>query len=245
MASIYWRGASTIDGAPIRVLISKAASKGSANSKTGHMWQVYILPDNGMSATDNVASGGDRAVCGDCVHRKVDGDGDCYTYGMPIVAANGMVRVDDSGRSDAITADDIAASGLPVRFGAYGDPAAVPFDVMVPLLVAAGGRHTAYTHQWRTCDQRWTQYAMASCDSVEDMAVATARGWRTYTVVPLGTGKIAGAVPCPSPRVKCTDCLKCGGTGTGRRGNVSIEVHGARKGKFRPTVVTLPLSVAN
>lgn len=247
MAYIYWRGQSTIGEAPIRVLISKAASPSAANSKTGHMWQVYILPDNGLSATDSVASGADRAVCGNCPHRKADGGaGDCYTYGMPIVAANGMIRVDDDGRSETITADMITASGLPVRLGAYGDPAAVPFDVMAPLVIAADKRHTAYTHQWRTCDQRWREVAMASCDSIEDMHEANAMGWRTYTVVPVGTGKIVGAVPCPSPRVKCADCLKCGGTGTGRRGNVSIEAHGARARKFRPTIgVSLPLSVTN
>lgn len=240
MAHIYWRGPSQITGEPIRVLITKAARPAAANSKTGHMWQVYVLPDNGQRVTDSIKDGSDRAVCGDCQHRKTDGgDGDCYTYGMVVTAANGMARVDDNGRSGLITAEEIVASELPVRFGAYGDPAAVPYDVMAPL--AAGGRWTAYTHQWGRCDQRWRDIAMASCDSVADMDIATAMGWRCYTVVPVGTGRVSGAVPCPSPRIACADCLKCSGVGAGRRGNVSIEAHGARKRAFRPRIVSLPI----
>ena len=248
MAYFVWAGPSQLTGDPIMVLAIKAARASAANAKTGDMWQMYILPAT-QSPTDAIASGADRAVCGLCPHRKPHGDGeesygigDCYTYGTTAVAANGSWRVERDGRSLEFSPDMV--TGDTVRLGAYGDPAAVPFEVWVPILAASTG-HTAYTHQWRDCDARFRDIAMASCDSVEDMALATSLGWRCYTVVPVGTGKIAGAVPCPSPRIKCADCLKCGGTASGRTGNVSIEAHGARAKSFRPVVGrSLPLSVA-
>lgn len=239
MAYYVWSGPSAIDGTPIVVLATKAATPKAANSKTGDMWQFYILPD-GVKPTTAIATGQDRAVCGDCVHRKVN-SGTCYTYGTGIVAANGMTRVHDAGNSREFSPTMVA--GSTVRLGSYGDPAAVPYDVWAPIVAASNG-WTGYTHQWRTCDQRFKSLCMASCDGTDDMAQATAAGWRTYTVVPVGTGRIPGAVPCPSPRVKCEDCLKCSGTGAGRRGNVSIQAHGVLAGKFRATVgQSLPLSV--
>lgn len=249
MAYHVWSGNSQITGDPIMVLAIKAATPKSANAKTGDMWQMYILPAL-VKPTDAIATGADQSVCGNCPHRRGGPDadpaafiGDCYTYGTTAVAANGSFRMHHDGRSLAFTPDMV--TGDKVRLGAYGDPAAVPYEVWETILSASAG-HTGYTHQWRDCDPRFRDVVMASCDSIEDMREATARGWRCYTVVPVGTGKINGAVPCPSPRIKCESCLKCDGVGNGRRGNVSIEAHGARAKQFRPTVGrSLPLSVAS
>lgn len=77
----------------------------------------------------------------------------------------------------------VYAGELPVRGGSYGDPAAVPFEVWEALFSKAKN-WTAYTHHWRTCDQRLKKYAMASVDSPEERDEAQALGWRTFMVVP-------------------------------------------------------------
>src|SRR5690606_32328290 len=73
------------------------------------------------------------------------------------------------------------ASGRVVRLGAYGDPAAVPFDFWHRLLDKAKD-WLGYTHQWRTCDQRLKQFCMASVDSRAEYDEAHDAGWRTYFV---------------------------------------------------------------
>lgn len=250
MAYLVWQGNSVLSGidatgadigkgAPIGVFAVPA----STNGKTGAMWQMYILRTD-IKPTDAVAQGLDAAVCGNCPHRKAtseDGKGTCYTYGTTIVAANGIYRAHGAGKSLPFTADMV--KGSPVRFGAYGDPAAVPYDVWQPILDACADHGwTAYTHQWRTADARFRTFCQASCDNLSDQADATAAGWRTYTVAPVGTTRVPGAVPCPSPRIACADCLKCSGTGLGRKGNVWIEAHGSRAKSF--VGQSLPLSVS-
>lgn len=247
MAYFVWQGISAIGGeaadgsvidagAPIVVLASKAKSPDKANGKTGDMWQMYILLAD-VLPTEGKAQGLDASVCGDCIHRKVNGN-TCYTYGTVLAGANGMWRQWKAGKAQPFTADMVA--GSTVRLGAYGDPAAVPYEVWQPILAASNG-WTAYTHQWETADARFTAVAQASCDSLSEQKIATARGWRTYTVMPVGTERVAGAVPCPSPRIACADCLKCSGTGLGRKGNVWIAAHGSRAGAVGKP---LPLSVA-
>src|ERR1041384_5136938 len=51
-----------------------------------------------------------------------------------------------------------------VRLGAYGDPAAIPFEIWRVLLTTTAG-HVAYTHQWKRCDPRFREISMASVDS--------------------------------------------------------------------------------
>lgn len=247
MAYFIWAGLSQVSGIdasgsaiaagePIMVLASKAKTPGKANRKTGDMWQLYILLQN-VRPTDAIREGRDAAVCGDCIHRGINGN-TCYTYGLTTMAANGMYDQHHAGGSQAFTPDMV--TGDTVRLGAYGDPAAVPYEVWEPIIAASAG-HTGYTHQWRTCDQRFANICQASCDTPEDMKLATARGWRTYTVMPVDTERVPGAVPCPSPRIKCESCLKCSGTALGRKGNVWIAAHGTRAGKF--TGRPLPLTV--
>lgn len=249
MAYFIWSGASLIAGdtdtgtlevgAPILVLASKADRPADANGKTGDMWQFYIIRAD-MKPTDAIKLGLDAAVCGNCPHRSVK-NRTCYTYGTTAVAANGMYRAHIAGKSKVFSPDMVA--GDTVRLGAYGDPCAVPLEVWQPILAASVG-WTAYTHQWRDTDPAYAAICQASCDSLQDQADATALGWRTYTVAPVGTTKVPGAVPCPSPRVKCETCLKCSGTGSGRKGNVWIEAHGSSARRFSPVVGRpLPLSV--
>jgi len=71
--------------------------------------------------------------------------------------------------------------GRHVRLGAYGDPAAIPFEVWRQLLATAAG-HSRTPHAWRTCDPRFKAIAMASVDDVREFHEAGLRGWRTFRI---------------------------------------------------------------
>lgn len=244
MAMVLYRGPSMLDGATDIVML---ATFSSTNSKTGGMIQTHIMRAD-MTPADAIRSGADRAVCGDCVHRL---NRDCYTHPI-ILRGNGTAS---TFRGFARTGGDPfnirPFVGAKLRMGSYGDPAAIPFETWEPLLAVVAG-HTGYSHQWRVCDQRYRTVCMASCDSDQDVSDATAMGWDTYRVHAPGTARPAGSKPCPASaeagsRLTCSDCLRCAGTSSGRRGNhVAIMAHGAGAGRFREGVapgVPLPLSV--
>jgi hypothetical protein len=99
-------------------------------------------------------------------------------------------------------------TNAPIRFGAYGDPAALPVDLLLNLASVAS-RRTGYTHQWRTCDQRLRAVLMASCDNTKDCDDAHAMGWRTFRVSTDGA-PLDGEVVCPATTERALSCVDCG-----------------------------------
>lgn len=53
-----------------------------------------------------------------------------------------------------------------IRWGSYGDPGMLPFELINEVMTISGVNHTGYTHQWIQpwFDVRHFQYAMASID---------------------------------------------------------------------------------
>lgn len=122
------------------------------------------------------------------------------------------------------------------RFGAYGDPAAVPFEVWDGIADVADSV-TGYTHQWRKCDPRFSRYCMASADSVDERREARLAGYRAFVVLPRGSSKPRGMVMCPASaeagkRTVCADCMQCSGTASGRTVDVTIQAHGTSARAF-------------
>jgi len=240
MTMIVWQGPSQLTGDPIVVLATFA----SGNSKTGAMTQTHIVRSD-MSPIDALATGGDTATCFDCPlrSRASGGNGACYVH--PIIRRRWGTSVAWQQFADgkAVAFDPAPFTKAPLRIGTYGDPAAVPVEVWRKLIALAGSHgHTAYTHQWRRASDL-RAIAMASCDTNQDRHDAIADGWDTYSVHPVGTARPLGTKPCPASaemgaRINCSDCLRCGGTSTGRRGNhVAIEAHGSGRKRIPLAVV--------
>lgn len=220
---IAWQGKSWIDGSPIMAVVTLKTS----NRKTGDMAQVWILRTD-LDPVAAIKSGGDRSICGGCIHRGTDGFAgrSCYVDvgKAPLVIWRAVqrgayARFDSSG-SQEVQAARIASAldRRAVRLGAYGDPAVLPEWVLQSLTLKAH-RHTGYTHQWR--DPRAAQarrFCMASCDTPAEVDAARADGWRVFFV---GATKIVGhrSIACPASdeaghRTTCDRCGLCSGANT-------------------------------
>jgi hypothetical protein len=233
---VIYQGASQIDGQPIVAILTGLQSK-SSNSKTGAMPQVWIFRSD-MHPQDALRTGEDISICGKCPHRpKVLGadalkksSRTCY---VNVMSFNGIYKKYAQGGYEVANLSELAErlSGLRVRLGAYGDPAAVPISVWDEL--CKNCKSTGYTHQWRDCDERYSEYCMASCDNPIEVIQSTAKGYRTFFVQ---TGERVNKVEsiklahCPASKemgrvTTCENCMACSGTRSGLHSNVTIMLH--------------------
>ncbi len=226
---ILWSGRSLFNGAPIVVVVTNLVRR-SANEATGDMLQSYIIRSR-ISAMDAVRSGRDDAICWNCPHRGNGFKRSCHvnpmhgpegTYGA---LRRGLYPRFDPKRHLPLF------SGRLFRAGFYGDPAMTPFAPWEPIFNEVAG-WTGYTHQWRTCDQQWRRYLMASCDSPADRRAALMLGWRTFRVRDPLEPLLDGEFACPKSkeageRLDCSQCLACDGAHISTRAaSPSIILHG-------------------
>lgn len=222
-----YRGPSMLDG---REIVASLTFH-SANAKTGNMAQLYIMSAQ-SSPLNAFRLGHNRAVCGHCPVMNA-----CYVdlgRGVTSTWRSAMQRT--AGLWPALARLRVFAAANPgravLRFGAYGDPTALPRAVIECLSSAAGGRHTGYTHQWRDERHGWaSRYFMASVETARDALIARSKGWRTFRIQPKGEAPGRGEVLCvnESRDVQCRDCGLCRGSSLAAK-SITIHVHGFRKG---------------
>jgi hypothetical protein len=222
---ILYQGPSLLDGAPIVVIATGLDS--SSNGKTGDMVQTHIIRAD-LSPLAAIQEGKDSSICGDCVHRG-DGTGKhrtCYVtvYQAQTAVYKAFLRGSYPVYDPAV--HDKYLEGRAVRFGSYGDPAAAPIEVWHNLKRLASIT-TGYSHQWRIVSPDWAKLVMASADTPDDVATASALGYRSFRV---GDEKLAGEVLCPASKeagkkLQCIDCGACGGA-DGRKASIYIPLHG-------------------
>jgi hypothetical protein len=222
-----------LDGSPI-IVIATGTGKNSVNVKTGALVQTWILRAD-VSPVDAIHSGADASVCGTCPHRGhiVNGRNvgrSCYV--AVFQAPRNVWQSEKRGLyPDATPAEARAIlAGRRVRLGAYGDPAAVPFEVWSEVLADADA-WTGYTHQWRVCDPAFSRFVMASCDTQRDYVEAKARGFRTFRVRLADEPRNEREIVCPASKeagakTTCASCIACGGHGAKARADVTIIAHG-------------------
>ncbi len=228
---ILYRGPSLLDGSDIVVI----ATLSSENRKTGGMIQTWILRAD-MSPNQAVQTGEDRGICGNCPHRGPSEDGkgrSCYVswYQAPTQVYKAFV----GGKyPHAAETNYTEFLGRMVRFGSYGDPAAVPIEVWENLARLSNGRWTGYTHQWRDCSREYARFLMASCETEADRVLAKSMGYRTFRTRSAAQAVVSGEFTCPASeeagKLKtCETCGVCFGTRDGRSArakDVVIVAHG-------------------
>ena len=215
-----YNGPSELNGQAIISVITGTNTK-SNNVKTGDMAQMWIMAAD-ERPTDAAKNGTDSAVCGECPHRpllaKINNVAPCYVnLGQ---APNAVYKSQYS--------DGMPTINKPLRLGAYGEPTALPFELVKQAVDDANG-HTGYTHQWRTCDPRFKTLLMASVDSIGEQIEAQAQGWRTFRVRKDSDALLDGEVQCPASKwggmkTNCADCKLCAGTSRQAK-NVSEVEH--------------------
>lgn len=224
---VLYNGTSRWNQRPI-VAIATGIGKGSGNSKTGELVQIWILSAESDKPSDAYfKSGLSVSVCGDCKHDQFD---TCYVNkGM---APNNIYKAWKEGKYPTFNHDEHIKyfTDKKVRFGAYGDPAMVPMEVWNPIL-AVCKKHTAYTHQW---DKDWAQdyrsFCMASVDTVTEYNKARDKGWRTFRIRSAGdTSTFAKEMNCPASeemgkKKTCFECMAC--HGGDKNFTIAITVHG-------------------
>jgi len=214
-----------------RIVIATGFIDPSENAKTGEMIQIWILA-RAEKPTDAIKSGLDAVVCGDCPLRGINGKNrTCY---VNVGQAPRSVWEAYQRGSYPVLTDFSIFENLSVRFGAYGDPVYIPFDIIRRIVSFCDG-WTGYTHQWRNpLFSAYKRYVMASVETVDGMQSAHDMGWRTFRVVPEGTdinvAKTAREIGCVNTLrgIQCVDCGLCDGTTTMAK-SIVIEAHGSGK----------------
>lgn len=211
-----------------RIIIATGFTSKSENVKTGNMIQIWILV-KAENPLDAIRSGSDVAVCGTCPLRGTLGKGRaCYVNlgQAPLAVWRKWARGGYTVLS--LAAYHNAFTGRAVRFGAYGDPAFIPFH-LVEAIAGFARKHTGYTHQWRNpLYSAYKRFVMASADSLDLAAQAHRAGWRTFRV--LGSGSIlrhANEMMCVNTTrgITCEKCGLCNGASSAK--SIVIEAHGA------------------
>ena len=246
---IFYQGTSLLDGKPI---VGIATFK-TSNEKTGNLIQTWILRSD-VHPVEAINTGDDFAICGDCPmrgilmkaaeskyksERKIQGQNETVNRGRAcyVAVANaprGIYVAYQNGRYPVYDATEhsrwFKRRGL--RMGSYGDPVAIPLSSWGELWAVCGKQRPGYTHQWRTCDQEWSKYIMASTHSVAELDCARSAGWRSFRTR-LDTDELAdNEIVCPASeegdyQETCESCGACNG-GSVDKASVAIIGHGAR-----------------
>lgn len=232
---VVYHGPSRLDGAPIVAILSGFKTP-SQNRKTGPMLQLWILRED-VSPTAAQRTGADESICGDCPLRHFLGGGCYVNVGQ---APESVWRAYKRGNVPVLPLADVpqAVAGEPVRLGAYGDPAALPIEVL-QALTATAKMHTGYTHQWRNVGPEYAALLMASTDTVADRMAATALGWRYFGLAnDVADGGATGdAIECLSDArdIPCVDCGLCAGNTRSGAKSILITPHGSRSKRAAAT----------
>ena len=220
---IIYEGKSELNGGNIVAIVTMS----SKNIKTGNMASMWILNAD-IPPTKASKQGEDASVCGDCKHRAVN-NGACYVtlHHAPLQVYKSYKRGNYPIANDMAIFED-----MKVRFGAYGDPSAIPTQILASIK-AVVKNNTSYTHQWKQGDKILKRVSMASVDSIAEQKQAVSEGWRTFRVTSDLSDKLPNEIVCPNTTkaIQCADCGLCSGTSSRAR-NIVIEVHGAKKKKF-------------
>lgn len=179
------------------------------------MGQVWIF-EPGRSLSQMRDPTRTTATCGDCPIKDA-----CYVTPM---AVSSVQKAFKAGRYGEPTLSERAAiRSANVRWGAFGDPAAIPYAT---LAWYAGPTHTGYTHSAPFSHIEW----LMSVESHSAARAAWSHGRRTFRVLHSDSDRVDAAheVMCPAWRER-TNCARCALCSPTRRGkSVCIPAHGPR-----------------
>lgn len=258
---VFYEGKSLLDGSPIVGI----ATWGTHNQKTGDLVQTWILRSD-MHPQVAVNDGSDESICGNCPLRgvirpaserttpgKYEGDTtnkgrSCYV--LIQYAPAGVYNKYKAGNYPVLS-DSLelrkSMMGRGLRYGAYGDPVAIPIKYWNKLLKHCSGQSMpGYTHQWKNKKfSSWKTRLMASTHSVEENNLAHSMGWRTFRTVNSKNDVTDLEIVCPASaeggyKANCATCGACDGKrndADGRRSIIIVNHGGLGKARALENVI--------
>lgn len=207
---------------PILGLLSNV-DRPSENSKTGNQVQLWILLRD-QSPVEGVKTKADVAICGTCPLRGSI----CY-----VNHAFGTANVWRSWKRGNVTL------GFPPRYktrfrslrlGAYGDPAALPIELLTTL-VTRFRTWTGFTHLWRDAHPDLRALCMASVETPALAEEANLMGWRSFRIrTSTDETRFKDEALCAHEathkEITCENCGACNGNQKTFTGNIVTTVHG-------------------
>lgn len=220
-SAILYKGPSKLDGGPIVAI----ATYNSNNSKTGAMMQLWIMRDD-EKPTEAKRLGLDVSVCGVCPVKK-----ECYVNlgQAPRAVYTAFTKGRYKDLSNNLAGIRELVAGKVIRFGAYGDIAALPYDLCAFIVDNVRG-HTAYTHQrkHKNYDVRFNLIAHISAETAKESYTVFKNGLgNTFRIVSDYEHTMDHEIICPSDtieKLQCSVCRKCSGS-TGQ--SIVIKAHGS------------------
>ncbi len=210
------------------ILVITNIIKASTNDKTGDMVQTWIF-DRGLLTAPKVFG----AKCERCPMVQA-----CYvsenTMGYKSVRkaalkALGIIEGNTSYKVATLQEVLPLLSGRRLRLGAYGDPSALPLADLEALVNASRG-HTGYTHFYHEIDSAYSEFLMASVESLSDEMLAQSLGYRTFRVLRKGETDhevTDRSILCleSDKGIQCADCMLCSGMSKPNAKNIYIYEH--------------------
>lgn len=176
----------------------------------------------------------DVSNCLDCPFSYNSGNGKCYTHKFnQYMGFLALLRAIGKSEISGISSKKIKravefSKGSYVRFGTYGEPSLLSFNI-VKQMVEASSVWTGYTHQnnkkWAS---KFKDYFMASVHSQGEADNMQGKGWRSF--IALDKDSSASGVQCPASaesgkKSNCAACGLCSGAmGKGNK-DIKINVH--------------------
>ena len=225
---ILYEGESNLDGSPIVVIATMATN----NPKTGSMVQTWIMRSD-INPVEASKLSADSSICGNCSLRHSLG-GACYVnIGQAPNAIYKAYKRGNYARFDSAIHGELFAKRK-VRLGAYGDPAAVPFEIFEEIVNLSRG-HTGYTHQFnhKNFDKRYLEICMVSADTLTIANKAQALNARSFRVIASDSPEPqTGEIEClsDSEGLSCIECGLCNGKQDSA--SIYIRAHGSRANRF-------------
>ena len=197
----------------------------SLNKKTGDMAQIWIL-NKDIDPVKALKDGQSKEICFSCPHLI---NKTCYvnTGQAPLA----VYRAYKAGKYEPLNLDLLKTllRWKAVRFGAYGEPVLIPFD-LVKFIAKNSRGFTGYTHQWQSSKYlKYRKFFMASTDSAKQTKKANKNGWRAFRVKGKNEPNLKNEIDCPNTLtgIQCRDCQLCDGNNKQAK-NISIEAHGTK-----------------
>ncbi len=222
---ILFEGQSVLDGQPIVAI----ATFKTSNEKTGNMIQTWIMRSD-MTPQEASNQKADSSVCGMCPHRRSIGGG-CYVTLHQ--APRAVYTAYKKGNYPVYDADKHSQLFVKraLRLGSYGDIAALPFEVVKPLLHLVSSS-TGYTHQIKhpNFQPEVLTACQVSADTEKQALKAQEQGYKTFRVKTPNMPVLEGEIECLSDThgISCVDCGLC----NGKQANIVINVHGNLNKRF-------------